>query len=187
MSLVDEHEELGLRLREYRRHRQLTLAEVAQQAGISSGHLSMLERGRSSASISVLRKLAQALGISISHLFEAESPLGPVPLKKADRPRLDSEPGAGKFMLSRPPLKAFEVYAGEFEPGASTGDEDYVHGDSQELLIVHSGEIEILLSGVTHRLSEGDSIEFRSSMPHKITNVSPGMSYVTWVISPPSE
>lgn len=186
--MVDmDHPAVGDRLREFRLHRRLTLADVAAAAQISASHLSMIERDLSSASISVLRRLTQALGISIAKLFDAEETLTPEPIRRADRPRLESEPGASKFLVSPPPLKAFEVYVGEFEAGASTGDHDYVHGDAQELLIVTRGSVELYLAGKIHRLDEGDSIEFRSSMPHKISNVAAGISHLIWVISPPTE
>lgn len=187
MTEADEHQELGSRLREQRKFRRLSLTDVAQHAEISTGYLSMLERGLSSASISVLRRLTSALGISISQLFDLDSTLEPEPLRREDRPKLDSDPGAIKYLISRPPLKAFEVYSVEFEEGASTGAEDYTHDDSQELLVVNHGEIEVLLAGRAHRLQVGDSIEYRSSMPHKVSNAYPGMSYITWVISPPTD
>jgi transcriptional regulator with XRE-family HTH domain len=181
------HHAVGSRLRDFRLRRRLTLAEVASAAHISASHLSMIERDRSSASISVLRRITQTLGISLARLFDTDETLSPEPLRRADRPRLESEPGANKYLVSPPPLQAYEVYVGEFEVGASTGDHDYVHGDSQELLIVTEGAVELYLAGVTHRLDEGDSIEFRSSMPHKISNLAVGVSKIVWVISPPTE
>jgi transcriptional regulator with XRE-family HTH domain len=182
-----ERPAVGERLRRFRQERRLTLSDVAQAAQISASHLSMIERDRSSASIGMLRRITQALGISMAGLFQSDEALAPRPLRREDRPLLASEPGANKYLLSPPPLKAFEVYAGEFEVGASTGDHDYVHGDSQELLIVTSGSVELFLAGVTHRLDAGDSIEFRSSKPHKISNISEDVSTLIWVISPPTE
>ena len=186
---ADTHEDpaVGERLREFRLLRRLTLSEVAAAAQISSSHLSMIERDRSSASISMLRRITQALGISMASLFDAEETLTPQPIRRENRPHLDSEPGANKYLVSPPPLKAFEVYVGEFEVGASTGDHDYVHGDSQELLIVTHGSVELFLAGAIHHLDEGDSIEFRSSMPHKISNTADVVSKLVWVISPPTE
>lgn len=186
-SELEDHPRVGERLREFRKHRRLTLSSVAAAADISVGHLSMIERDRSSASISVLRRLSHVLGIQISQLFDADESLTIQPIRKANRPRLESEPGANKFLVSPVPLKAFEVYVGEFDAGASTGDHDYVHGDSQELLIVTEGSVELYLDGATHQLAEGDSIEFQSSMPHKISNTDGGISKVVWVISPPTE
>jgi transcriptional regulator with XRE-family HTH domain len=181
-----EHAMLGQRVREFRELRRMTLRAAASASSLSPGFLSMLERGQCSASISALRRIAQALGVSVADLFEDARPTTPQPLRFADRPKLESEPGARKYLISQRPLRHLEVYAGEFEPGSSTGDDEYTHGDSQEILMVHTGAVTLLLDGVVHHLMAGDSIEFVSSMPHKISNEETGMATVTWITSPPT-
>ena len=56
--------------REIRGRRRLTLREVAERAGLSESFLSQVERGRASASIASLRRIADGLGIGISDLFQ---------------------------------------------------------------------------------------------------------------------
>ena len=83
--------------------------------------------------------------MTLADLFE-EVPAGsPRLLRRAARPELSTNAGIHKFLISQRPLRHLEVYAGEFEPGASTGDDPYMHGDSQEILYVVSGEIVIEL------------------------------------------
>jgi uncharacterized cupin superfamily protein len=79
-----------------------------------------------------------------------------------------------------------EVYAGEFEPGSSTGDEPYVHGDAQEILYVVAGEIVAELDGEQYVLRQGDSIDYMSSLPHRLVNASPSPAEVLWIVSPPT-
>ena len=55
--------EVGERLRAIRLLRRLTLREVAEAAGVSESFVSQLERGRSSASVATLQRLAAAVGI----------------------------------------------------------------------------------------------------------------------------
>jgi mannose-6-phosphate isomerase-like protein (cupin superfamily) len=64
--------------------------------------------------------------------------------------------------------------------------EPYAHGDSEELLIVLTGSVQLELGGDVHELESGDSIDYRSSTPHRITNVGAGPAEVIWIISPPS-
>src|SRR5262249_20132340 len=64
--------EVGERLRAIRLLRRLTLRDVAEAAGVSESFVSQLERGRSSASVATLQRLAAAVGIEISDLFAAE-------------------------------------------------------------------------------------------------------------------
>ena len=57
---------VGERLRAIRLLRRRTLKEVAVAAGVSESFVSQLERGRSSASVATLQRLAAAVGIEIS-------------------------------------------------------------------------------------------------------------------------
>src|SRR5947207_2583989 len=50
---------LGIRLRQLRIQRALSLAQVSSSIGVSTGFLSALERSQMSASVSTLRKLAR--------------------------------------------------------------------------------------------------------------------------------
>lgn len=61
---------LGNTIRELRQRHALTIAEVAQQAGISRGMLSKIENAQTLASLDTLEKLVSVLGISLSTLFQ---------------------------------------------------------------------------------------------------------------------
>src|SRR3954463_7095052 len=78
--------DVGERLRELRRFRRCTLRTVATRSGLSESLLSQVERGRSSASVSSLRRIADALGISMADLFEPDGVPGPRVLRRVDRP-----------------------------------------------------------------------------------------------------
>lgn len=52
--------------------------------------------------------------------------------------------------------------------------------------MVLAGTFEIEVNGLAHTLAAGDSMTFRSSFPHKATNVGQEPGEVLWVISPPS-
>ena len=68
--LVDElHITIGQRIREERRKKQLTLKQMHKRAGLSVSLLSQIERAESSASVSSLFKIANALDVRISELF----------------------------------------------------------------------------------------------------------------------
>ena len=56
-------------LRVWRNHRGLTLAELAEAAGISSPYLSQIENGNREGTISTMRALADALGVDLDDLI----------------------------------------------------------------------------------------------------------------------
>lgn len=57
------------RVRKYRREADLTQKQLALQAGIHPAHLSDLERGRFTPSVTTATALARALGVPVEQLF----------------------------------------------------------------------------------------------------------------------
>ncbi|HEX2256653.1 MAG TPA: helix-turn-helix transcriptional regulator [Afifellaceae bacterium] len=55
-------------IRVWRRHRGSTLEQLAAKSGLSPAYLSQLETGKRQGTLSVLRRLAQALGLELADL-----------------------------------------------------------------------------------------------------------------------
>ena len=179
------HVELGERLRAIRLLRRRTLKEIAGAAGISESFLSQLERGRTNATIATLQRLATALGIDVSDLFGAQSPR-PRVQRRAARDFVAWGLLGRKALLTPKPFHSLEVVVARFEPGGSTGDEPYTHGDSEELLIVVEGTVHVQLGEEVHEVAAGDSVHYASSTPHRVANAGDETAEVLFVISPPS-
>lgn len=181
------HAEMGGRLRTLRRRRQATLRAVADRAGLSESFLSQVERGVASPSIASLQRIAGALDVSVADLFEPEGVRSrPRVLHRDRRPSLALGTRGRKFLLTPRPLENLEVFIGELQPGGATADSPYLHGDSEELVVVLSGAVELQLEDQVFELGQGDSIDYRSSIPHRVINVGDEVAEVMWVISPPS-
>ena len=178
--------DVGERLRELRLFRRCTLRTIAERAGVSESFLSQVERGRSSASIASLRRIADALGVTMADLFDPDGDPSPQVLKRDERPALSFGVLGRKLLLTPRPLHHLEVFVGELDVGGSTGDQPYAHGDSEELFVVLSGSVELELGGELHDLERGDSIDYRSSTPHRVVNTGDRLAEVMWIISPPS-
>jgi transcriptional regulator with XRE-family HTH domain len=178
--------DLGERLRAIRLLRRRTLKDVALAAGVSESFLSQLERGRTSASVASLQRLAAALGIEVSDLFASDGLPRPRVLRREARPPVVWGHLGRKTLLTPKPLHSLEVVAAEFDPGGSTGDEPYTHGDSEELLLVVAGRVHVQLGTEVYDLRAGDSVHYRSSTPHRVGNPADEPAEVLFVISPPS-
>ncbi|WP_321324004.1 XRE family transcriptional regulator [Thiomicrorhabdus sp.] len=61
---------IGKTINKARKKQSLTIADIAEQSGISRGMLSKIENGQVSPSLDSLLKIARALGIPISALFK---------------------------------------------------------------------------------------------------------------------
>jgi transcriptional regulator with XRE-family HTH domain len=182
-----EHVDVGERLRTIRTLRRATLKSVAERAELSESFLSQVERGRANASVGSLKRIAAALGVNVADLFEPNGTTGnPRVLRREARPNLAFGELGRKFMLTPRPLEHLQVIVGELDAGGSTGAEPYTHGDSEELLVVLGGVVSLQLGSELHELSTGDSIDYRSSTPHRLVNIGGDPAEVMWIISPPS-
>ena len=114
--------DLGERLRAIRLLRQRTLREVAGTADVSESFLSQLERGRSSASVATLQRLAGALGIEISDLFATNGLPRPTVLRREARELLVWGHLGRKALLTPKPFHALEVVAAESGEAAAVHD-----------------------------------------------------------------
>jgi transcriptional regulator with XRE-family HTH domain/mannose-6-phosphate isomerase-like protein (cupin superfamily) len=71
-AVVERLTQLGLKIREARRQRMLTLQELAGKVGLTASHISQIERGLTSPSVSALLGIAGALDLPMEHFFAHE-------------------------------------------------------------------------------------------------------------------
>lgn len=186
-SRSNSNEQLGRKIREARLRQGLTLKEVGQAVDLSEGFLSQLERGKVNASIATLQRIADMLGIKVIDIFEnSASQMTAQVIRRHDRPMLLLGNHGRKYVLSRSGAEQLEIFFTVLEPGGSTGDSPYSHGDSEEFVHVNAGLLQVDVGSVSHLLSAGDSIHFHSSIPHSATNVGTSLCEALWVSSPPS-
>lgn len=176
---------LGRRVARFRELSGMSLRALASAAGVSSSFLSQLENGRTNASVASLRKLAAALGVSPAQLLDDSAVHTRGVLRAADRPSLPLE-GAEKYVVSLAPLRNLEVYAGVFAPAGTSGAQAYAHGNAQEIFLVVSGTVTLELAGKRYVMHKDDSIEYVSSVPHRVVNESDTAAEVLWICSPPT-
>lgn len=62
-------EAIGRQVREFRRQQNMTVAELAKSAGLSTGMLSKIENGATSPSLTTLQGLSAALQVPVTALF----------------------------------------------------------------------------------------------------------------------
>ena len=175
---------LGDRLRRRRKNLRLTLSEVAASAGITEGFLSQIERNRNTASIATLQRICGALEMQVGDLFQDQGSLTVHRQRNAQFREFGVR--GRKVRITPTKNELLESFIGEFEPHGSTGDEPYAHGDSEELLLVISGEVEVLVDGESNILGPLDSIAYRSSSPHLVRERQGEPATLLWVMSPPS-
>ena len=131
--------------------------------------ISLIERGQSSPTAVVLEKLAGALGVTLSSLFEP-APEAPPPsalAKRAGQPRWrDPASGYERRNVSPPgmghPMEIVEV---RFPPDAQVAFENAGRARQVQQVWVLAGAIEITAGQSVHQLHEGDCLAMRLDAP----------------------
>ncbi|AII07570.1 helix-turn-helix domain-containing protein [Rhodococcus opacus] len=180
---VDPHS-LGARLRSRRRALRLTLAEVAAKAEVSEGFLSQLERDRNTASIATLQRICACLEMNVGELFTEASTTAVHRYRTAHFNAFGTN--ARKVRITPTTHRQLESFIGEFGPYGTTGDELYAHGDSEEVLLVISGRIEVTVGEHTDVLNALDSVAYSSASPHRAREIDGKPAVALWMMSPPS-
>lgn len=162
---------IGHTVRESRRKNDLTLADVASQAGISSGMLSKIENGQAATSLDTLTRIAGALGVSLSQLFrDFDAPAGGAQLVKANQGmevvRRGTKRGHTYHLLAydKGPRKSFEPFLITMDD-ASEVFPSFEHPGT-EFIYILKGKIEYRHGRQTYMLAPGDSLSFRGDVPH---------------------
>src|SRR5258706_1581902 len=117
---VTSEVDVGKRLRAIRIARRRTLRDVAERAGLSESFLSQVERGRASASIASLRRIADGLGVSMADLFQPSVLAQPRWLRRDERPTLAFGILGRKMLLTQSRLIKSRSFSGKFVPGGRT-------------------------------------------------------------------
>ncbi len=161
------------------------MRELALRAGVSLSYVSQIEKGTANVSVRLLRQLAEVFSIEWVDLYQPTSPASAV-LRRADRPTFSPGGGQVHHAVTRAPLTDLEVGVVDYAPGATVGDETYTHGDVHEIFIVLKGRFRFHLGGEDFEMAPGDSVDFRSSMPHMLTSLGPDAGEGLWIASPPT-
>jgi transcriptional regulator with XRE-family HTH domain len=177
---------IGEVIRNTRKKQKLTLKEVAKSGSISLSFLSEIERDKANPSISVLKRIANALNVNFTDLF-GEKEQGIVVRKNERKPLVHSEGSRITwYSLSEGSRNKMGPIWGVLEEGATSGDVGVGHSEGEEFLYVQSGCLEFMLGNDRYTLEEGDSIYFDARTPHSYKNVWRGETLVIAVSTPPT-
>src|SRR6202021_4127657 len=173
----------GAQLRAARLAARKSMAEVAEQAGLTKGFLSKLERDLANVSVASLIRLCDALGVSVGSLFQ--TPKGEV-VRRDTRPQINF--GGRKmieYLLTPSGEKRVQAILSDIEPGGGSGAEAYSLPADVEFVFVLSGELEITVAGKQVTLGQGDAFTFPADARHTFRGAPrPGRTRVLWVVSP---
>lgn len=193
--------DVGRRVRERRLRRGLVIEELARKAGLSKSYLSQIETGKASPSLGTLRRLSQALGVPLAHLF-LEDDFACQVIRRAERRWVSFGAPDKRVHILSAPNRNLELVLVEIPAGYTAGGRTHSH-EGEECHLVLEGSITAVQGDRRYELQEGDSFHWDGSIPHRVENhgakparllvarTPPGFLDVTFVeapeVSPPRE
>jgi transcriptional regulator with XRE-family HTH domain len=162
--------DVGARLRELRVARGKSMRALARTSGLSTNALSMIERGRTSPSVSTLYKIADALEVPITAFFRLEPPRQDIVFRKSDeRTRITLTKGLWEGLGGESFVGHVEPFMITLSSGASSGPFGMLHS-GHEFVLCLSGCIQYEVEGLLYNLNAGDSLLFAAQLRHRWRN-----------------
>lgn len=157
-------------LRELRKEREMSMRALAQRSGLSANALSMIERGKTSPSVSTLYKLADAMDVPVTAFFGPQMVRTRVVfLRATERTRVSFQRGIWEGLGGEQFVGRVEPFMLTLESGASSGDNSMVH-TGHEFVFCLRGQLEYQVEKEIYNLEPGDSLLFSAHLQHRWRN-----------------
>jgi transcriptional regulator with XRE-family HTH domain len=177
---VDPSANLAANIKQLREMRAMTQQQVAKAAEVPRATVANLESGEANPTLSVLVRVATALGVSLDELTappRAQARL----YRAAELPaRIRGQVTVRKLLPD--PIGGLDIERMEFAAGATLAGVPHTPG-TREYLTCESGALELAAAGQRWRLEAGDVVVFRGDQNHGYRNVGRGKSVAYSVIT----
>ena len=162
---------LGQRIHAQRTLLGWSLNALASRADVSRAMLSKVERGESSPTITVLQKVAGALGVSAGALIGMASPRPVVVLRAAEAGSfVDPATGYERQIFPLIEDSPLEVMRGVLPAGGTSGDLPLQPAGARKYVIVEAGSVRLQVGEGAYGLEEGDVCLFPADAEHRFDN-----------------
>lgn len=160
------------KIRKIRREQNITLKELSEKTELSVSFLSQFEREVTSITLVSLKKIAEALNLTMKELFDDEKESASTFVHKGKDTQMM---GLVKKYAS------YERLSGKFEGRKLESlllrmeplREDFLTctHEGEEFIYIIEGTARFTVDGVEYEVGEGESIHYPSTLPHKIVNI----------------
>lgn len=186
---------LGAKIRDFRKSKQLTLSELANQCNISPSFLSQIERDQANPSVATLHGIAEAFDLPLASFFEERTYKNEnlkqshkaVEVVRGNQRKTLIYPGSGirNELLSPDLQRKIQMMRVIIPPRTGTGEIPLIH-EGEECGFVLQGQVKIWVGNDTYILKPGDAIYQSSTIPHRSRNIGDIDVIIITAITPPS-
>lgn len=185
MDKQDEIESLAILIRDLRKHKNVTLGDLATRIDRSVGFLSQVERGLSRPTVADLTAISEALGVPTTYFYSLEKPRERPWVTRPGERRTLYYAGGITDVLASPNMSAgFSMLESFLEPGATSG-EGHLDDSSEQGGFVLEGELTVWYGDADEpvTLYPNDSFQLPPHAQFRYANHSDKPTRVLWVFT----
>lgn len=174
---------LGKRLSDLRKRKNMTLDELSEKSGVSKSILSQIERDLSNPTVVTISRIAAALGENLSDFFLKIEVEDTDSIERSrETPSITSKDGLCQLHIlgAGETVNWLQWYLLQMKPKGVL--DSGSHGPKTfENLTVLEGEVEVDNGGIKEIIKKGDTFRFQTNKNHLIKNISKKNSQVLMV------
>ena len=172
---------LGQRLRDRRKELGKTQQQVAEEASLTVGFISQIERGISTPSLASLYNVAKALEATVD-MFVSSAPARQHSVVSHSGQRQTYKVGGTsryyEFLERGFPEAKLNACLTHVLPGHAS---EMMSHDGEDFIYLVAGTMLYEVDGVTYELNAGDTLHFDALKPHRRTNIGADTAIELWV------
>ncbi len=178
---------IGKKIMEYRKFKNLNIRELATMAKVTPSLLSQIERGVANPSINTLKVISSVLEVPLFTFFVSTVAAKDLVVRKEDRRGIVfPESQNFSYELLSPDLNGtLEMALMTLTENSCSSEESMGH-EGEEAAFVIKGKINLHLDDELVVLNQGDSVRIPSHMKHKWENEYSETAQIVFAITPPS-
>jgi transcriptional regulator with XRE-family HTH domain len=185
MDMQEEIEGLAILIRDLRKHKNLTLGELAVRIDRSVGFLSQVERGLSRPTVADLTAISETLGVPTTYFYSLSKPREVRWVTRPGERRTLYYAGGITDVLASPTMAGgFSMLESHLQPGATSG-EGHLNDSSEQGGFVLEGELTVWYGDADEPVTLGpnDSFQLPPHAQFRYANLSDSPTRVLWVFT----
>ncbi|MGV9005175.1 MAG: cupin domain-containing protein [Brevundimonas sp.] len=176
---------VGPKLQVLRAKLGLSQRALARKAGVPSSTVSLIESGKSSPSVGSLKRLLDAVDLSLGEFFSQESDARSKVFFRSDELMEISQGDVCYRQLGHGQPSSLQILHETYQPGADSGRVPLSH-EGEEGALVIAGRLEVTVGDQVRVLKAGDGYLFSSRLPHRFRNLGHEPCVLVSACTPPS-
>jgi len=171
-SFMTHDSKIGARIQMFRGRNELTVDQLAQNAGLDPALVRAIEAGKTQPPIGVLIKLARALGQRLGTFMDGVASNDPVVSKLGADDTDHDTPGKYPQIYHYVPLAADKIDRHMqplyIELNPADANTPMSSHEGEEFMLVLDGTLEVMYGPQTRLLKKGDTIYYDAVVPHRV-------------------